>query len=96
MLLVPCSQIINIPNSMTVLPELLPYSIEMVRFASLSAFSAQSEIGQTSLDAVLSLKPNAMLADLAFKLGASPPCVIAMFDAGKPWYNTLIRAIHEG
>ena len=30
-LLVLCSQIINIPNSMTVLPELLPYSIEMVR-----------------------------------------------------------------
>ena len=26
-------QIINIPNSMTVLPELLPYSIEMVRHA---------------------------------------------------------------
>ena len=26
-------QIINIPNSMTVLPELLPYSIEMVRRA---------------------------------------------------------------
>ena len=26
-------QVINIPNSMTVLPELLPYSIEMVRFA---------------------------------------------------------------
>lgn len=25
------SQVINIPNSMTVLPELLPYSIEMVR-----------------------------------------------------------------
>ena len=25
------SQIVNIPNSMTVLPELLPYSIEMVR-----------------------------------------------------------------
>lgn len=28
------AQIINIPNSMTVLPELLPYSIEMVRARS--------------------------------------------------------------
>ena len=26
-----CTQVVNIPNSMTVLPELLPYSIEMVR-----------------------------------------------------------------
>lgn len=27
----PCPQIIDIPNSMTVLPELLPYSLEMAR-----------------------------------------------------------------
>ena len=26
-----CAQVVNIPNSMTVLPELLPYSVEMVR-----------------------------------------------------------------
>ncbi len=25
------AQVVNIPNSMTVLPELLPYSVEMVR-----------------------------------------------------------------
>ena len=29
-------QVVNIPNSMTVLPELLPYSIEMVRHCTLS------------------------------------------------------------
>lgn len=28
-------QVIDIPNSMTVLPELLPYSIEMVSFSAL-------------------------------------------------------------
>lgn len=27
----PCVQVIDIPNSMTVLPELIPYSIQMVR-----------------------------------------------------------------
>jgi len=29
-------QVVNIPNSMTVLPELLPYSIEMVRHLPIS------------------------------------------------------------
>ena len=31
-------QVVNIPNSMTVLPELLPYSIEMVRHCTLSYY----------------------------------------------------------
>ena len=35
-------QIVNIPNSMTVLPELLPLSIEMVRLPSLQAASDAS------------------------------------------------------
>ncbi len=33
-----CMQVVNIPNSMTVLPELLPYSIEMVRSLMLRLF----------------------------------------------------------
>ena len=37
-------QIINIPNSMTVLPELLPYSIEMVRLSFCDAFDALMNI----------------------------------------------------
>ena len=32
-------QVINIPNSMTVLPELLPYSIEMVRSMPWNCYS---------------------------------------------------------
>lgn len=37
------SQVVNIPNSMTVLPELLPLSIEMVRSWTLPLYSCQSE-----------------------------------------------------
>ena len=35
-------QIVNIPNSMTVLPELLPLSIEMVRLPTLQAVPGAS------------------------------------------------------
>ena len=43
--LLSCLQVINIPNSMTVLPEVLPYSIEMVRSMPLRILSPPGKPG---------------------------------------------------